>query len=161
MEIHGEELKFYLAIFGTQDERFDYDEIENLKNTFGSLSLEHQLSVLKKLSTLVKKERKLEDKEFAESECGIHGHSYGKWEERKMSRCIENPYLHSRDYLVPEGYEYISEDYSIWERSCVRCGVKEKVEQEPPEHKEVRKKREKSEKIKKLKMEIKKLESSE
>ena len=41
----------------------------------------------------------------------------------------KNPYSGLRDYIVPEGMEWIPKICSRWKRKCKRCGILEIVEE--------------------------------
>lgn len=102
----------------------------------------------------VKKECALEKKELIKAECVSKGHDYSKWEKIEYSTRERNPYLDSRDYIVPEGMEYISVEHTKWKRTCFRCGYVETFKQEPQELIDERNEKNKRARIKKLEKEF-------
>lgn len=140
-----------------KNKKYNQSELLKAISTFKNLPIKHQLSVLKSFVNKVKKECTLEERELVESECARKGHDYSKWEEIKYRTSERNPYLDSRDYIVPEGMEYITIKHTRWERTCARCGYVESVDQEPQELIDERNERNKKAKIKSLEEELKRL----
>lgn len=134
-----------------------YNQSEMLKaiSLFRNLPIKYQLSVIKSFVSKVKRESALEKREAVEAECVSKGHDYSEWKKITYSSVERNPYLGLRDYIVPEGKEYISVEHTKWERTCDRCGYVETVEQEPQELIDERNEENKQAKIKKLEKELK------
>lgn len=114
------------------------------------LPSEYQGKLFTRLINLIHKLQKEYRQELILNECKNHGHIYTPWKEIKYERREENPALHSRDYHVPKGMEYIWVKYTKWERTCSRCHCTESVNQEPAELREIRLENERQREIKKL-----------
>ena len=89
--------------------------------------------------------------------CKKEGHSFSDWEKEMITVMERNPYLGSRDYIVPEGKEWLPKTYPQWSRKCSRCGFVEGTIIEPEEVREKREEEEKQLKIEKLERELKSL----
>lgn len=140
-----------------KNKKYNQSEMIKAISAFKNLPVKHQLSVLKSFMSKVKKECELEASELVEAECTRKGHDYSQWKEIKYKTSERNPYLNSRDYIVPEGMEYITVEHTKWERTCARCGYVETVEQEPQELIDERERQNKKAKIKSLEEELKRL----
>lgn len=140
-----------------EDRNYSQSEMLKAISSFKSLPIKRQLLVLKNFVSKVKKECELEKKELAESECKSKGHRYGRWKRIDYTTYEVNPFLHSRDYVVPEGMEYIDVEHTKWERTCSRCGYVETVFVEPQSLIDARYRKEKQERIKALELELKQL----
>lgn len=135
--------KTYFESFLTKQEELSQVSISDL-------SKKAQTNLLKKFAQEIKEAQKLKKQRLLERQCANNGHNFGNWKKISYKTSERNPYLNSRDYIVPKGYEYISVNYTKWERKCQTCGFVETVEQEPPELIKEREKKQKQEQIRKL-----------
>jgi len=122
----------------------------SLISEVSDLPPEYQEKFFMKLINIIHNLQKEYHKELNLNECRTHGHIYTPWKEIKYERREENPALHSRDYHVPKGMEYIWVKYTKWERTCSRCHYTESVNQEPAELREIRLENNRQREIKKL-----------
>lgn len=142
------------------DTEFDAkDDIELMTAIceFKKLPISHQLSVIKSFKRKVKKQKLVLEKELIDQICKKDGHSFCDWEQKIITVMEKNPYLGSRDYIVPEGMEWIPKTYPEWSRRCSRCGYVETTKIEPKEIREKREETEKQLQIDKLERELKAL----
>lgn len=142
------------------DTEFDVkDDIELMTTIceFKKLPISHQLSVIKSFKRKVKKQKLTLEKELIDQVCKKDGHSFGEWEQKMITVMEKNPYLGSRDYIVPEGMEWIPKTYPEWRRKCSRCGYEEITREEPLEVREKREEEERQYQIEKLERELKAL----
>lgn len=135
-------------------------KIKDIIKRYNKLNEEDQKRVIESISKAISRIESNNLKKRIEEECKNKGHDYTEWERIEYSRCERNPYLGNRDYMVPEGREYISVDYVKWERKCNRCGFIETVEKEPKELIDKRKEENKQKEIKRLEKRLKKLKGN-
>ena len=155
--------KTYFDILNSfNHENLEYDEKNNIELMcsiceFKKLPISHQLSVIKSFTRKVKKQKLLLEKEIIDGICKKEGHSFSDWEKEMITVMERNPYLGSRDYIVPEGKEWLPKTYPQWSRKCSRCGFVEGTIIEPEEVRKKREEEEKQLKIEKLERELKSL----
>lgn len=135
------------------------DNIEFMKSVvqFKKLPLSHRISVIKSFNRKVKKQKLLFEKENIGKICKSKGHDFTEWKPDYIRIMERNPYLGSRDYIVPEGMEWIAKTYPQWERKCKRCGLVEGVTEEPEDVREKRLESERQFQIEKLERELRML----
>lgn len=124
---------------------------------FKKLPITHQLSVIKSFKRKIKKQKLVLEKELIDQVCKKEGHSFSDWEQKMITVTEKNPYLGSRDYIVPQGMECIPRTYPEWRRKCSRCGYEEITREEPLEVREKRVEEERQYQIEKLERELKAL----
>lgn len=150
---------YFDTLSSLNQEVFGYEEKDNIELMnavieFKKLPISHQLNVIKSFTRKVKKEKLLLEKEQIEDICKKEGHSFTDWEKDIVTTMVRNPYLNSRDYIVPEGKEWLPKSFPKWQRKCTRCGFVKITEEEPLELKQQREEEEKQTKIKQLEDEL-------
>lgn len=145
--------------YKTYYESFSTKQDELFQISMNHLSIETKTNLLKKFTQEIKKAQKLEKQKLLKERCANNNHNFGNWKEINYKASKRNPYLDSRDYYVPKGYEYITVTHTRWERRCLTCGFLEVTEKEPLELIKEREKRQKQEQIKKLERKLTELKS--
>lgn len=126
----------------------------DLIKRFSHLSYKNKIEVLNSMAKAITKIEKKEEEKAHKKQCKEEGHVFSKWERKRYTKTVLNPYYHSRDYVYcgpGEEQKYIPKEYDVWERACKRCGFVEQVEKEPKEVTEEKKPNRKKEKLRNLK----------
>ncbi len=152
--------RYFEELNGLNFDNSDFSEKDNIEfmNSviqFKKLPLSHRISVIKSFNRKVKKQKLLLEKEMIDTICKKNGHDFTEWQFKNIKVMEKNPYLGSRDYIVPEGMEWIAKTYPQWKRTCKRCGLIEEVTSEPDEIREKRLESEKQIQIEKLEHQLK------
>lgn len=153
---------YFDTLNSLNQEESEYEEKDNIELMnavieFKKLPISHQLNVIKSFTRKVKKEKLLLEKQQIEDICKKEGHSFTNWNKDIVTTMVRNPYMGSRDYIVPEGKEWLPKSFPRWQRKCTRCGFVEMTEEEPLEVKNQREEEERQTRIKQLEDELQQL----
>lgn len=145
--------------YKTYYESFFTKQEELSQTLINCLSIEAKTNLLKKIAQEIKKAQKQGNQRLLKEQCANNNHNFGKWKKIIYKVSERNPYLNSRDYFVPKGYEYITVTHTKWERKCLTCGFLEVTEIEPLELIKQREKEQVQKQIKKLERKLTELKS--
>ena len=154
-QINAEKIEFK-SLFG---DNIDGNSVEVLEK-FKELPEHYQKQIIGTFKSEVTKRRKDNLHKLAIDTCKSKGHSFNDWEKVEYSSYERNPYLGSKDYIVPKEWENIIVNNVKWNRVCSRCGLLESMVDEPKELIAARTEQDKKEEILKLEKRLSELKST-